>query len=372
MTFPDYNRSVLNVACSVLEMFGAEPPHGTLPELTGLARKSQVALVILDGMGMDALTLLPEDAFLRRHRIAELTSVFPSTTTAATGSLYSALSPAEHGWLGWSCYFKEYARLVDLFLDRDSYTLERLTSSPAKAMLRYDSVFTRIKRAAGEKVLTRAVFPFEPSPLTGMDELVITRTLDEAALAIRSRDGREAFTLFYWTDPDDTMHNHGARSGRAVKALTELNAWAEALASKLRDTTLIITADHGLIDVTEPVWLNEQKEIMRCLVMPPSMESRASSLFVKRGREREFENAFREALGADFLPMSREEALSRQLFGPGKLHDKADDFLGDYLALATGTRAIYYRAEGAEPHGKMIGHHAGLTEQEMLVPLIAV
>ena len=370
MTFPDYERSVLNVACSVLKMFGAEPGHGTLPELTKLPRKSHVALIILDGMGIDALTLLPEDAFLRRRQIATLTSVCPSTTTAATGSLYSALSPAEHGWLGWSCYFKEYAKLVDLFLDRDSYSLQRLTSSPAKRLMPFDSVFTRIQRAAGEKVLTRAVFPFEPSPLTGMGDLVIAQTLPEAALAVRGRDGREAFTLLYRTDPDDTMHNHGARSDRAVKALTQLNAWAEALAAVLRDTTLIITADHGLIDVTEPVWLNECPEIMRCLVMPPSIESRASSLFVKRGREKEFEDAFREKLGADFLLMTREEALSRRLFGPGALHEKADDFIGDYLALATGTRAIYYKAAGAEPHGKMIGHHAGLTEQEMLVPLI--
>lgn len=370
MTFPDYEHSVLNVACSVLKMFGAEPPHAALPELTTLPRKSHVALVILDGMGVDALSLLPESAFLRRRQIATLTSVCPSTTTAATGSLYSALSPAEHGWLGWSCYFKEYARLVDLFLDRDSYSHERLTSSPAKRLMPYDSVFTRIHRAAGDRVLTRAVFPFEPSPLSGMGDTVIARDLDEAALAIRSRDAREAFTLFYWADPDDTMHNFGARSDRAAKVLAQLNAWAEALAPKLTDTTLIITADHGLIDVTEPVWLNECREIMRCLVMPPSVESRAASLFVKRGREREFEDAFREKLGADFLLMTREEALSRRLFGPGKMHEKADDFTGDYLALATGTRAIYYKAEGAEPHGKMIGHHAGLTEQEMLVPLI--
>ncbi len=370
MIFPDYQRSVLNVACSVLKFFGAEPPHETLPELTGFPRSSHVALVILDGMSIDALSLLPENAFLRQRQAATLTSVCPSTTTAATGSFYSALSPAEHGWLGWSCYFKEYARLVDLFLDRDSYSLERLTSSPAKSLMPYQSVFSRIKAAAGDRVFTRAVFPFVPAPLTGMDDLTIARTLDEAALAIRGRDGREAFTLFYWTDPDETMHEWGARGERAVKVLKQLNDWAEALSKRLRDTTLIITADHGLIDVTGVVWLNECEEIMRCLTMPPSVESRAASLFVKRGREREFERAFQETLGADFLLMPREEALSRQLFGPGKLHDKADDFIGDYLALATGTRAIYYRAEGGQPHGKMVGHHAGMTEQEMLVPLI--
>jgi len=58
MSFPHYSRSVLNAACSVLQLFGAEPRHGTLPEIVGLPRKSHVALVILDGMGIDALKLL--------------------------------------------------------------------------------------------------------------------------------------------------------------------------------------------------------------------------------------------------------------------------------------------------------------------------
>lgn len=371
MTFPDYNRSILNVTCGVLKLFGAEPPHAPLQEVAGLARKSHVALVILDGMGEDALTLLPEGAFLRRHKVATLTSVFPSTTTAATTCLYSARSPAEHGWLGWSLYFKEYARLVDTFLDRDSYSQEKLLSSPAKALMPFESVFHHIRRATGGRVETRAVFPFEPS-VTGMDELRLARTLDEAALAVRSRDGVEAFTLLYWPDPDTTMHEYGARCERAAHAVRQLNDWAEALTRRLRDTTLIITADHGQTDVTDIVWLNERPELIKYLVMPPSIETRAASLFVKRGREAAFERAFRDALGDDFLLMPREELLARQIFGPGSLHPKSDDFIGDYMAVATGDRAIYYRPEGAVPHGRMIGHHAGLTDAEMLVPLIVV
>ena len=369
MTFPDYSRSVLNVACSALKLFGAESGHDTLPEITSLSRKSHVALVILDGMGIDALRLLPEGAFLKKRQAATLTSVCPSTTTAATNALYSGLSPAEHGWLGWSCYFKEYARLVDIFLDRDSYTFEKLSSSPARALMPFESVFSRIRRATCGRVATRAVFPFEPG-FTGMDELRVARTLEEAATAVLGLDGREAFTLLYWPDPDETMHTHGARGEKARRAVTRLNAWAESLAARLRDTALVVTADHGLMDVTDVVWLNERPELMGCLQMPPSLESRAASLLVKRGRSAEFERAFRVELGEDFLLMPREEALTRALFGPGALHPKADDFIGDYMALATGKKALYYRPEGAPAHGRMIGHHAGLTEAEMLVPLI--
>lgn len=370
MILPDYSRSVLNVACAVLSLFGARPPHAALPEIASAPRKSHVALVILDGLGEAQLKLLPEGAFLRRQRLCTLTSVCPSTTTAATTSLYSALSPAEHGWLGWSCYVKEYARMVDLFPGRDSYSKRRLNESPAWALMPFVSVFDRIRRGTGGRALTRAVFPFKPGALSGMDAFLLARTLDEAAAAILAADGQDAFTLFYWPEPDETMHMQGAFGERAAREVEGLDAWAEALAGKLRDTTLIVTADHGLTDVSETVFFNDRPELMRCLIMPPSVEPRAASLFVKRGREREFERAFEDALGADFLLMAREEALARALFGPGMLHEKADDFLGNYMALAKGAKAIRYRPVGGAPYPKMIGQHAGLTEAEMLVPLI--
>ena len=43
----------------------------------------------------------------------ELTSVYPCTTVAAMTSYRSGISPNEHGWLGWTLYFKETNRIVD-------------------------------------------------------------------------------------------------------------------------------------------------------------------------------------------------------------------------------------------------------------------
>jgi len=65
-----------------------------------------VVLMAFDGMGVDILEKhLPRESFLRENMIRYVTSVFPSTTTAAMTAYYSGLSPNEHGWLGWSLYF---------------------------------------------------------------------------------------------------------------------------------------------------------------------------------------------------------------------------------------------------------------------------
>jgi hypothetical protein len=71
MIFPDYRRSVLNVACSVLKLFGAEPLHDTLPEIDGMRGASHVALVILDGMGVELFRCCRRTPFsgaVRRRR----------------------------------------------------------------------------------------------------------------------------------------------------------------------------------------------------------------------------------------------------------------------------------------------------------------
>jgi hypothetical protein len=46
-------------------------------------------------------------------------------------------------------------------------------------------------------------------------------------------------------------------------------------------------------------------------------------------------------------------------------------FLGDYVALATGDKMLWYRNEKGEAHD-FKGAHAGLTDSEMIVPLILI
>jgi predicted AlkP superfamily pyrophosphatase or phosphodiesterase len=121
--YPDYTHSILNLASSILHAYGAPFGHPTLPSLDAVLaenHKNRIFL-ILDGMGSEFVRRqLEPDGFFRRCQVDELTSVYPCTTTAATTSMLSGLSPLEHGWLGWSPWFREYGRILDVYLDRDS------------------------------------------------------------------------------------------------------------------------------------------------------------------------------------------------------------------------------------------------------------
>jgi len=105
----DYNNSLLALIASVQKHYGVPTSHKTLKTLDDLLEKNykNVVVMLFDGLGTAVLKKhLPEEAFLRRHLKETISSVFPPTTVAATVTLGSGLSPIEHGWLGWSLYFK--------------------------------------------------------------------------------------------------------------------------------------------------------------------------------------------------------------------------------------------------------------------------
>jgi len=137
------------------------------------------------------------------------------------------------------------------------------------------------------------------------------------------------------------------------------------MADALQDTLLLITADHGLVDV-ECEELEKHPALLECIVRPPSMEARAVNFFVKEGQMERFERLFLSCFGDSFLLLAKAEVLENQLLGTGCNHPRLGGMLGDYLAVAVGNKALRMVSKG------YTGEHAGMTEDEMTIPLIAV
>ena len=93
------------------------------------------------------------------------------------------------------------------------------------------------------------------------------------------------------------------------------------------------------------------------------------NLFVKDSMHQQFEKLFKETFGEKFLLLTKAEVKEQGLFGIGEEHPRFDEMLGDYLAVAVSDLTIYNSREEME---SFIGVHAGLTEEEMIVPLVAI
>ena len=371
---PDYKRSILSVTSSVAEYFGAKTPYPPLSEVTDALYEKDtrnVVLLLFDGMGENLLKRhLPEDAFLRKHDFGPISTVYPSTTTAATTSLWTGIAPGEHAWLGWSLYFKEIGRQIDTFLGRDSFTGDRYSPLfPAETYIPFETIYPSVNGQCE----TYAFFPFPTNATKGAKNRMtyagnadLMRRIKDAA----NRPGKNLICAYH-IEPDHTMHDFGVNALQTKTAFERAEDMCKSLSASLgSDTLFIVTADHGLVDVTDNIDISKIPEIMDALVMPPSVEGRAASFFVKPHKRDEFLSEFRSRFGDDFVIFTHEEVLENHLLGLFALHGKTDDFLGDFFVCATGTKSIKFMTPASKDDGNLVGQHAGLTEEEMLVPVI--
>ena len=365
--FPDYDNSVLNLTCSILKHYGADAHHSGLPQIDNILSGTwkNIVYLTLDGMGSEFVKrAMPHSSFLRSHHAADLSSVYPCTTTTATTSMLSGLSPIEHGWLGWNSWFKEYGRVVDLFLDRDSFCGVDVKPSPAWELMPFTDIAEQIKNSTGGTVdCHKAMPPFAENGVNSFKQLAekIKNDCETAG---------QNLILAYWYEPDTLMHKDGPYSRIVLKEMMSIDKTLACMFEQLKNTLLIITADHGQTEIFEEIFIDDYPEIMDCLILPPSMEVRAVSFFVKPDRHAQFRSAFSEMTGKSFMLMSKAEVMEKGLLGSGKAHYKADDFIGDYLACAVGHTTLRFQSKFNRSRFTFKGHHSGLTREEMIVPLI--
>lgn len=365
ITYPNYDRSILSIASSVLNHFGVKDcQHKTLPEFDELLSKDykNIIVMLFDGLGTSTLKYhLEENDFLRKHHVTDISSVFPSTTVAATTSIMSGYSPAECGWLGWDLYFEEIGENVAVFRN----TLQRNGEPAAKFNVAHKyipvkSITKRIEEVNGRRSAYCVSF-FSKYRSKSVED--ICKTVYKL-----SKKRKRKYIYAYWHQPDGAMHGHGVTSKEAHEQILHINREVEKLCSKLENSLIIITADHGLCDSVNE-YLEDYPNLFSMLKIPPSIEpSRALSLFVKEGMQKEFETEFNKLFGYDFRLMTKEEVFAENILGFGKPHPRTYDFVGDYFAVATGNKSLFTEREEHE----FIGVHAGLTEDEMTVPFIAI
>ena len=346
IVFPDYTNSSINMIASIKKSFGYTTKYNSLEALDKLLPKKHVGILLLDGMGMNILKKLPEDSFLRRHLLCDITSTYPSTTVAATTSILTGKTPSETGWIGWHQYFDSILDDVILFYGRGFYNdkpYPHITNS-----ISYDYFFKDMKEQG---------FIHGPSYfLDGSNTLV--EMLDK--LKGDFSEDFKTISYCYWDQPDGLLHKTGTDSLEVMAMISEFDmVIADFCESLSEDSCLIITADHGHKDCLE-INLNDYPSLTKYFTKKPSIESRCCAFFVN---DDGFKDEFNRLFGNDFLLLSKEEFINKGFIGNG---DKGNCFLGDYMALAIGD----YYLEALDEGRHFKSNHAGLTEEEMIIPLI--
>jgi predicted AlkP superfamily pyrophosphatase or phosphodiesterase len=355
----------MNITTTILKYYGVETNNASLPLLEKELEKGyrNIVYILVDAMGTEILKKHPEQAkFLLENNTDTLTTVFPSTTVAATISALTGKPPINTGWIGWLQYIKEEDKSIIFFYNKDFYdaTVE-FDYSVSEKFVPVKKIYEQIEEI-NKEIKTSEIFPEfrTPEHKTFRD---VTNTIIE-----QCKEEGKHFIYAYWDKLDTYLHVNGTESQKVRNHIEEINGDIEYLKESLGDDTLvIITADHGQIDIEE-IELWKYNKIIETFTHNPSIEARATAFFIKNGMEEQFVNEFNENFRDFFVLYKSDELLKTKIFGDDLMHPKAKEFLGDYFAIAIDK----YTFKLSNSKMAFKAQHAGLTKDEMLIPLIMV
>ncbi len=379
---PDYRGgSIANLTSSIAAAFGA--PHAPCPTLHDdldavVRQRAHVALLVVDGLGLNYLQRQGEPNGLRLHLRGSLTSVFPSTTASAITTLLTGLAPAQHALTGWHVYFEEIGAIGAVLPDQMRGSKERLTGPalPASRLFAPRTLFStlpaRAHAIAPKRILDST---YNVAHSRGAERHAYT-SLQQYFQAIEHclRNPRErTFVYAYWPELDSIGHEHGIASRQAADSLRRFERGFGRLLAALAggDVTVLVTGDHGMLDAdpAEAVALEAHPGLAQCLRLPLCGERRVAYCYVHEGRRHEFERYVANHLAERAALHSRDEVLARGWLGTGAQHPALASRIGDYVLVMRGRATIKDWLPGEKRYAQ-IGVHGGLTADEMRVPLI--
>ena len=379
IVLPNYEHCILGTITSILKYYNVETKHKSSEKIDNLLKEREyknVIFLILDGLGEHILNKISPDGIFNKNKIDCVTSVYPSTTTAALTTYYSGQPPYETGWIAWSQYFKEYGRALDMFSHKESYMGEYLKEPLVdvfKTVVNYETIFEKIEKASPDV----KVYEVEPEYAQRRSKRCLkANNIDEVIMNIEDlcKAPDKKFILGYSDHPDSLLHKFGTTSEEVKIFIKETEQKIEKMVKEFKDDTiLIISADHGHKDIEKSYTLLDYPEIQECLIIPASLESRVLAFWVKEEMKELFVERFNKVFKDEFWLMTKEDFLDKYHFlGYGNKHSKIDDFIGNYVALSIGGSMI--RIETFLAEGKPIkkSTHCGLTKEEMEVPVIVM
>jgi hypothetical protein len=183
-----------------------------------------------------------------------------------------------------------------------------------------------------------------------------------------SADGM--FVYLYWGDLDKKGHLHGCDSWEWGEELTQIDAAARQLVSRLGpDTLILVTADHGMVDIVpERVTdLGGEPGLAKGIQLVGG-EPRALHLYCEPRATPQVLGEWRDRFGGQMEIRSRDEAVAEGWFGP--VEPSVLPRIGDVVTSATEPVAVVDSRTARPESLRLIGMHGARTEEETLIPLL--
>ncbi|SEO97613.1 alkaline phosphatase family protein [Trujillonella endophytica] len=375
LAVPGYGRATLgDVLPGVAAALGVRVHRGNVPADplglgAALGGARRVAVLLVDGLGADLVrqhaAIAPTLAALASP-VGDVSAPCPSTTPVSLTTLGTGLPPGSHGVLG----FVTAVPGEDRTLNHTQWT----DDPDPRAWQSQRTVFEQAA-GAGVTVTTVAPYLYRGSGLSdaayrGAAYAGTVSGGDLAAGLLQAvAAGPRTLAYGYTPELDLTGHVRGVDSPAWRAQLALVDRLVEQVVAGLPDdAALIVTADHGMIDVPAGTRLDlDETPGLLDGVRLLAGEPRARYAHTIPGAADDVVQRWREVLGARAWVVSRDEAFASGVFGP--VDDALAERVGDVVALARGTWALTATRQEPGP-SRLAAYHGSLTGVELAIPVL--
>ena len=365
---PAYGRSTL------ADLLPSVGHHLDVPgcdaDVLGLPAANRYVVLLVDGLGHDLVLRAADRAPWLAARLADraLTSGVPATTVTSLTSLGTGLPPGQHGLVGITSRVPSTGAILNA-LSWESDLLPEVYQPHPTVFERAAAAGVAVSSVALQRFartgLTQAALRgprFVPFPSEKDTQLRIDLIADAASR------GQRTLVYAYERELDHTGHAQGCGSSAWLDQLTRIDTMLARLREALpSDVVLLVTGDHGMVDVpvARRLVIEDEPELAAGVDVVAG-EARFRHLYVDRDAPSSVVRRWRDRLGARAWVRTRDEAIDEGWFGP--VRDDVRARYGDVVAAPSGDWAFMTRTFPQEM--ELVGMHASLTPVEMRVPLV--
>ena len=354
-----------NSIFSTLEVSGAKN-HLAIAENPG----RRECLLLIDGMGAELIAQYGSQfpIFKELTNFPKLDAHFPSTTATNLSSLGTGTLPGVHGMLGYTVRVPRSGEPGRL--------LNSLKWDDRVDPVIWQSVPTLFERAANDGITVSHIAAkryegsgFTQAALRGAQYLGANQISEIIEKTVEAMKPSPSFSYVYINHLDAAGHDDGVGSEKWLLALETVSELITGLRDRLpKGTRLWVTADHGMINVGEKIILGQDNNLMANITLVGG-EPRARHMYTDLESLDETVAIWRETLGGKAEIYTREEVIAAELFGPETSIDSSER-MGDFIAIAK-EEMILIDPTRIKEESKMVGHHGGLNQIEVDIPLLS-
>lgn len=339
--------------------------------------KNKVLFVLVDGLGYYKVKDLSENSILKQNLKTGIQTVNPTSTACVLSSIASANYPAIHGILGWWQYLRSeninYCPLP--FVERKTGINLKEKGIYTKDVFEFISVLNELKSNVNVS-MPREIISSDFSKMFSGDNSnkhgFYSTKEAFSNMSKKIKESTSSFNYLYIDGLDETSHMYGTKSGEVQAIIDEIEDGIRKVKEENEDLTIVLTADHGQVDMVNMMYLNQNNDYTKFFYALPSIDTRMISFFVKEECKVEFEDTFMKEFGKDVILLTKDEVDEYRLFGNTKLSKRTFDALGEYIAIVVNNKFMVCDKINLEDKLNTKGNHSGLTKEETTIPLVVI